>query len=528
MVHPQIIAPVVSDTLPTDKQSLQSADSNESKDQELPLMEPKKEPILQVGEGTNVPSPGMSEMKEKQALPDIRGMQDIMKNITSGIHTAFNAFGYKGSVEVPEDFIKKIAYYIRYFSEDPKGSGFYKRAMARGVKHFPMIQDVFSKLRLPTALIYLPVVESGFNPTVQSHASAVGMWQFMKGTAKMYGLTVSRGTDERKDPEKATYAAAKYLNDLLAMFGMEDPFLGICAYNAGEGKILNALRNISYTERSFWTLVKKGLLREETDEYIPRLMAVVLMNQDPQKYMSASKAIALQPSLKDEEEDQEVIDALNSPKDDLEEEKPIPVMGKAVIEPPVVTEKISKKNVEKEIEKEIEKETPAPKSHTVKKKETVFGIAKKFGVTVNDIKAWNNLHDNNIHPGQILKVFAGGSAPEDEKTDRKGKAKVYDITYTVIPSDTLAGIALNFKGITARNIMKWNKLKNTHIRPGKQLVIHLKEAPQKVLTHKVKKGQTVNSIARQYKIDTEFLLSINGLTSKSRLKPGQKLKIYIF
>ncbi|MCP5052200.1 MAG: lytic transglycosylase domain-containing protein, partial [bacterium] len=202
--------------------------------------------------------------------------KEIADSISSGIAGIFRGFGYTGTVEVPENFKRRVAHYIRYFSQNKKGAGFYRRAMKRGSRYLPMIRKVLKEKHLPLSLAYLPVIESGFITNARSRASAVGMWQFMRGTARMYGLKVNYRVDQRKDPVKSTIAAAEYLNDLLAMFGAEDPFLGISAYNAGEGKIMGALRKISYKERSFWTLVRKNLLRTETDQYIPRILAVVL------------------------------------------------------------------------------------------------------------------------------------------------------------------------------------------------------------------------------------------------------------
>lgn len=471
----------------------QNQKTEQSEDEKIPLIELNK-PVSDNGK------------------PVQFGNQKIIETINTGITNAFKDFGYSTDVKVSDEFIKRVAFYIRYFSEDEKGSRFFRRAMARGEQYFPMIKEVFENQKLPTALIYLPVVESGFNTSVKSRASAVGMWQFMRGTARMYGLKVTRSVDERKDPVKATNAAARYLNDLLSMFGMEDPFLALCAYNAGEGKILNALRNISYTERSFWTLVQKKLLRQETDEYIPRLLAVILINHDPARYTLASKAIALEPN---EAEDIEIINALHSPREDLndEEEKTTPVDR----EPEV--------NVEKTVIPEPE---TTPNFYIVKKGETLFRISQQFGVSVDDLKRWNNLPNNIINPGQKILLYSTSSSStgnQTAKTVYKGSQK---LIYTVNQGDTLVKIALLFKGVSARNIMRWNKMKGTRIHPGRKLTINSQDRIKKVLIHTVKKGETPMEIARKYKLRVEYVISLNGLLSSSKLKPGQQLKIYIF
>jgi len=395
--------------------------------------------------------------------------------------------------------------------------------MSRGSEYMPMIKRILKEKHLPLSLAYLPAIESGFSPNARSRAGAVGMWQFMRGTARMYGLKITRSKDERQDPVKSTFAAAEYLNDLLAMFGMEDPFLGICAFNAGEGKILNALRQISYTERSFWTLVNKNLLKSETDEYIPQFIAIILMANNPDKYAAAAQSIPVEPeeTKTEEEEDQEVISTLHhsDTKDNLGEETSAPQVEKEMIEL-------------KKVEVESKPVQPAPKEKTpdtsplqvykVQRGDTLYSIAKQHNVGLRSLKNWNNLQSNRIYPGQKLKIYSSSS------TVRKTTAGGYKLIYTVNYTDSLARIALFFKGVSARDIMTWNRLRRTRIYPKQKLVLYFKEPPGKVVTHIVKAGENAFKIAKKYGVRVEYVLSLNGLLTNSRLKPGQKLKIYFF
>lgn len=439
--------------------------------------------------------------------PEIRKITD---SISSGIIDIFKGFGYSGDIQVPDNFKRRVAFYIRYFSSDTKGSRFYLRTMSRGSQYLPMIQRIFKEKHLPLSLAYLPLIESGFKPYARSRAGAVGMWQFMKGTARMYGLTVTRWNDERKDPVKSTYAAAEYLDDLLAMFGVEDPFLGICAFNAGEGKILNALRKISYTERSFWTLVKKNLLRYETEEYIPRLLAVILMARDPVRYAAASDSVSLEPN---EDEDQEILSSFHRTEitESTESSKDKPA------------EEVKPKKVE--VKEPVRKE-PRVSTYKVKRGDTLYSIARRHGVGVATLKKWNGLRYNRIYPGQKLKIYP--SVAKAGKRIKPSSKKEYKLIYTVNYTDSLIRIALFFDGVTARDIMKWNRLRRTRIHPRQKLVIYLKESPRNVLTHIVRRGETASAIARKYKVRVEYVLSLNGLVTNSRLKPGMRLKIYYF
>ena len=484
----------------------------------LPLIEPKKTAI----------TPDSA---------DLNGLKSLMEGINSGITNIFREFGYSGNIDVPENFKKRVAYYIRYFTHDENGSQFYLRGISRGSEYLPMIKRALKEKRLPLSLAYLPLIESGFSPVTRSRAGAVGLWQFMKGTARMYGLKITSYKDERKDPVKATYAAAEYLNDLLAMFGAEDPFLGICAFNAGEGKILGALRKISYTERSFWTLVKKNLLQNETNEYIPQFLAVILMAKNPDKYAAIPREMPLEPddTKTEEEEDQQIISALHhsDSKDNLgEDTAPTPTETTEsseateatepteLTEPENTTEPVSRTPVSTQ-------NTTAPAQfHKVSPGETLYSIAKRYNISLDTLKKWNNLNSNNIYPGQKLNIGASGAsaAAAPVKTSSRG----YKLYYTVNKKDTLVHIALLFKGVSARDIMNWNKLKRSRIYPKQQLVLYIDESPRKVLTHTVKRGENAFQIARKYDTRVEFVLSLNGLQSNSPLQPGQKLKIYCF
>jgi membrane-bound lytic murein transglycosylase D len=480
----------------------QKQETTGQKEEMIPVIEPQQKP---------------TEIKTAETL-EIKKTTD---KITSGITGISREFGYPGDIDVPVNFKKRVAHYIRYFSENENGSRFFLRTMSRGSQYLPMIKRILKEKHLPLSLAHLPAIESGFNPNARSRAGAVGMWQFMKGTARMYGLKITRSKDERRDAVKSTYAAAEYLNDLLAMFGMEDPFLGICAFNAGEGKILNALRKISYTERSFWTLVNKDLLKSETNEYIPQFIAVILMANNPDKYAAAAQSISSEPdeAKTDEEEDQEVISALHhsDTKDNL---------GEETSEPPVEKEVIELKKVEtKPVQPVPQVKTPVTsisQVYKVKRGDTLYSIAKQHNVGVRSLKNWNSLRSNRIYPGQKLKIYPSSS--KAGKTRSGGYKLIYTVNYT----DSLARIALFFKGVSARDIMTWNRLRRTRIYPKQKLALYLKEPPRQVSTHIVKRGENAFKIAKKYGLRVEYVLSLNGLVTNSRLRPGQKLRIYFF
>lgn len=152
--------------------------------------------------------------------------------------------------------------------------------LERSAKYIEIMQDILSERGLPEELVFLPIIESGFNMNAYSRASAVGPWQFISGTAKRYGLIIDWWRDERKDPVKSTEAAASYLKDLYKMFGAWH--LALAAYNAGEGRIMRALRKTGSDD--YWDLLKTKQIHNETKEYVPRYIAAAKIARTPDSY----------------------------------------------------------------------------------------------------------------------------------------------------------------------------------------------------------------------------------------------------
>ena len=152
--------------------------------------------------------------------------------------------------------------------------------LERSAKYIEIMKDVLKEKNLPEELVFLPIVESGFNLNAYSRARAVGPWQFIAGTAKRYGLVIDWWRDERKDPIKSTGAAADYLKDLHGMFGSWK--LALAAYDAGEGRIMKALKKTGAED--YWALLHTKQIRAETKEYVPRYIAATMIANTPEEY----------------------------------------------------------------------------------------------------------------------------------------------------------------------------------------------------------------------------------------------------
>lgn len=161
-----------------------------------------------------------------------------------------------------------------------RGRSHFERYLKRSGKYIPMMKKILHQEGLPEDLVYLSMIESGFNPHAYSRARATGAWQFIYQTGKRYGLAADNWIDERRDPEKSTVAAAKYLKDLYDRY--DNWYLAAAGYNAGEGKIDRAIKR--YATEDFWELIQGKYLRAETKNYVPKLIAAALIAKDPQKY----------------------------------------------------------------------------------------------------------------------------------------------------------------------------------------------------------------------------------------------------
>jgi membrane-bound lytic murein transglycosylase D len=180
--------------------------------------------------------------------------------------------------DVPIQMNKQVRAYLVYFSTERKGV--IRRYLARSTCYLPMIKRVFQEAGLPEDLAYLAMIESGFNNKAYSPAAACGMWQFIKGTGLRYGLTINNYVDERRDPEKATRAAANYLLDLYKQFGSW--YLAAASYNCGEGRVQRELNQSNH--KNFWELSANQCLPTETKNYVPQMIAATIIAKNPQKF----------------------------------------------------------------------------------------------------------------------------------------------------------------------------------------------------------------------------------------------------
>ena len=185
-------------------------------------------------------------------------------------------------VGLPDIADARVESWVRRFTGDQRRS--FATYLERMTKYEAMITRKLEQQNMPKGLIYLAMIESGFNPTAKSRVAATGLWQFMTPTARQYGLSVSRRADERKNPERATEAALAYLSDLHDRFGSW--YLAAAAYNTGQGRVARIMKQVTGrtkgTDADFYRIAAR--LPKETREYVPKLVAAARIGAEPEKY----------------------------------------------------------------------------------------------------------------------------------------------------------------------------------------------------------------------------------------------------
>ena len=371
--------------------------------------------------------------------------------------------------------------------------GVISRGLGRSGKYIPMIHRVFEEEGIPKDLAHIALIESSFLPRATSRASAHGIWQFMPRTGRQYGLTANRVVDERSDPEKATRAAARYLGYLHQLF--DDWYLAMAAYNAGEGKILRAMQRTG--ARDFWELAASGAIKPETRNYVPAFIAATLIARNPLHYgfdVEYEAPLEYETVLLDRPVHLKNLAAPEVPLEDLKQLNP-ELQGAITPRQPEGYElKVppgTRSTVLLAFAGAPTATFPVVRRHRVRRGETLARIAKRYRVSVASLASANSLSRKaRLKNGRLL-VIPGGqresvryaSVKKSKKgrpdkvlvaSKAKGKAPARRTSsrhYRVRTGDTLYRIALKH-GTTVASILAVNSLPSrTKIRPGDRLKI---------------------------------------------------------
>ena len=333
-----------------------------------------------------------------------RFLNSLEKDLNKGIDQPVERRRLEFSKAVIEN--PRVRYFINQFSKS--GRNDLERALARSGKYMPMIAQVLHEEGVPEELAYLALIESGFVTHSSSSSGAVGLWQFVSGTARRYGLKIDSWVDERRDPAKSTRAAAAYLKDLHNYFGRW--YLAIAAYNAGQGAIEKAMQSSGATD--FWTLSTKAKLNEETRNFVPKFVAASLIASDPQKYGFID--LAYEPPMDYEEMEVQgslrlvsLAEMAGTDPETIRELNPELLRSRTPPEESVFRVKLPAGHATIFAQTYQERETRQAQfvTHEVKKGETLFAIARRYGQHVRALMELNGLANPTLRVGQLLKVI---------------------------------------------------------------------------------------------------------------------------
>ncbi|HAS8154291.1 TPA: LysM peptidoglycan-binding domain-containing protein [Vibrio vulnificus] len=440
------------------------------------------------------------------------------------------------SLEVPDH--EKVDYYRTWYLKHPNHL---KTVSQRATPFLYLITEKIEARDLPLELALLPVVESSFDPFAYSHGSAAGLWQFVPGTGEMYGLEQNFWYDGRRDVAAATDAALDYLTYLNKRFDGNWNH-AIAAYNSGGGRVSSAIRknNKLGEPTDFFSLD----LPKETSGYVPKLLALADIIANQEKYGIDIPAIPNQPvlTLVDPKEQLDLAIAAQYaglPVKELQSYNPAYNQWSTAPEGPFQL-LIPVDKAEEFLAKVEENRGNGMKMvrYKVRSGDTLSVLAEKHNTTSEVIRTANSLNGNNIRVGQYLLIptsqkdasaYTLSAANRLAKTQATARGK-YKLTHTVKSGESLWSIAKANK-VDHQALAKWNGMgPRDTLRIGQDLVIWKESSEGAIIRtvfYKVRSGDTISGIATKFKVKSNDIVKWNALQNQKYLKPGQQLKLYV-
>jgi membrane-bound lytic murein transglycosylase D len=448
--------------------------------------------VPQEEEISTIVEPELTAQEELAALKQLGVTKDgELAPLPEGLNLAHYDF--------PVTINKQVLYYLDLFQGKQRKS--FTIWLARSGQYIPTIQEEFKKAGLPRDLAYLAMIESGFNPSAYSPADASGLWQFIEGTGRNHGLKIDSWVDERREPEKATKAAIRYLTKLYKDF--DDWYLAVAAYNAGEKRIETACKNKNTED--FWEIAGSDGIYLETKRYVPKLIAAILIARNPDKFgftdikyhqsspydvIDLPGGVALEAVAVTANTSVKHLRVLNN---ELQKNQTPPKAGKYSLRIPSGTKELVASN----LDKLRPVSTVTYTTHTVKNGDTLTTICSLYNISKTNLLKANNLRTAELPQGRRLHIPVAttkyvlpkdGERPEDRiaKIIKDNKDQQQIIHHQLKPGETLAKVADQYQ-VPIKNILLWNKLADLkQVKKGQQLTLHLDQpAPEAAAVKKL-------------------------------------------
>lgn len=507
-----------------------------------------------------------------QMLLDSLDKSDMADGMFEGLDSA-TAARYRAEAmldtgvvfDLPVEINDRVLVQLRTFKERIPST--YQRWLERKGRWEQEFTAKLAARGMPQDLIYLAMIESGFNSRATSPAAATGIWQFIPSTGRRYGLRVDRFVDERRDPWKATDAALDFLSALYLRFG--DWRLAMAAYNCGEGCVDRAIRRAGHN--NYWQLP----IPNETRNYVPRVFAAAILGKRPDVH--GFQFSPWQPLAADTFTVEggisllKIAEVVGTPAESLALLNPALIKGTTppareswtLRLPPGTRPRFDSAYLA--LERTYDAPQPLRLVHRVRRGETVAKIARKYGVTSASLKSWNKLRSNKVRSGRTLVVYADDltiKLPSWQEPPMERRSTIasrgFDQTprHTVARGETIHKIARRY-GVSVSDLMVWNALSSSKVRRGRRLLLApppddptlagiprtavpepVAEAePQEdaptverrtkaasVEHHEVRRGESLGRIARRYGVSIDDLVAWNDLPSH-QVKAGKRLVV---
>ncbi|MCH8505409.1 MAG: LysM peptidoglycan-binding domain-containing protein [Ectothiorhodospiraceae bacterium] len=441
---------------------------------------------------------------------------------------------------------ERVASELAYYSRHPR---YMDRVAERATPYLYHIVSELEVRDMPAELALLPIVESAYQPFAYSHGRAAGIWQFIPGTGRHFGLKQTWWYDGRRDIIASTEAALTYLERLHNMFD-GDWELALASYNAGEGTVMRAIRRNAQAGKptDYWNLP----LPRETRNYVPRLLALRALIEDPQQFNIELASIPDEPYLGVVDAGSQIDLALAAELADLELDEFYllnPGFNRWATDPEgphtlaLPLDRIE--TFEARLAEVPADERVRFQRHQVQSGETLSQIARRYGTTVSALQETNNLNGHVIRAGSHLLVPTSSrpaeqyalSADQRLQQTQNRQRNGQRIQHTVQRGDTFWGLSRRY-GVEVRQLAQWNSMApGDTLRPGQELVLWVaasgatqpasgSQMMQRV-NYTVRQGDSLYRIAQRFRVSVNDLRRWNNLPEGRHLQPGQRLTLHV-